>query len=52
LPTYEARRDFFEAIVNGSPDPIELLRQGNEPALRQLLDKARKSHESRDQDRA
>jgi precorrin-2 dehydrogenase / sirohydrochlorin ferrochelatase len=50
LPTYEARRDFFEAIVNGSPDPIELLRQGNEFELMELLERTRKANESRDQD--
>src|SRR5207247_3893484 len=26
LPTFADRRDFFEAIVNGEPDPIALLR--------------------------
>ena len=30
LPTYQERRDFFESIVNGEPDPIELLRAGDE----------------------
>ena len=28
LPTYQDRKEFFEAIVNGDPDPIELLRAG------------------------
>ena len=28
LPTYQDRKDFFEAIVNGDPDPVELLRAG------------------------
>jgi precorrin-2 dehydrogenase/sirohydrochlorin ferrochelatase len=50
LPTYEARRDFFEAIVNGSPDPVELLQAGNEAALIELFETAQKSNESRDQD--
>ena len=27
LPTYQDRKEFFESIVNGEPDPIELLRQ-------------------------
>ena len=25
LPTYQDRKVFFESIVNGDPDPIELL---------------------------
>jgi precorrin-2 dehydrogenase/sirohydrochlorin ferrochelatase len=37
LPTYQDRKAFFEAIVNGSPDPIELLRAGDEPAVRELI---------------
>ena len=32
LPTYQDRKDFFESIVNGEPDPIELLRAGDEHA--------------------
>ena len=28
LPTYQDRKEFFESIVNGDPDPIELLRAG------------------------
>ena len=30
LPTYQDRKVFFESIVNGEPDPIELLRDGDE----------------------
>ena len=30
LPTYQDRKEFFEGIVNGDPDPIELLREGQE----------------------
>jgi hypothetical protein len=26
LPTYQDRKEFFEGIVNGDPDPVELLR--------------------------
>jgi precorrin-2 dehydrogenase / sirohydrochlorin ferrochelatase len=37
LPTYQDRKDFFETIVNGEPDPIELLRQGDEQAVRDLI---------------
>lgn len=27
LPTYQNREAFFESIVNGEPDPVELLRR-------------------------
>jgi precorrin-2 dehydrogenase/sirohydrochlorin ferrochelatase len=37
LPTYQDRKAFFETIVNGQPDPIELLRQGDEQAVRDLI---------------
>ena len=30
LPTYQDRKEFFEGIVNGDPDPIELIRDGRE----------------------
>ncbi len=30
LPTYQDRKAFFEGIVNGEPDPIALLRAGDE----------------------
>ena len=30
LPTYQDRKEFFEGIVNGDPDPIELIRDGDE----------------------
>ena len=30
LPTYQDRKEFFEWIVNGEPDPIELLRAGDD----------------------
>ena len=43
LGSYEARRDFFEAIVNGDPDPIELLRAGDEAAVRKLIIDSQKS---------
>ena len=41
LPTYDARKDFFEDIVNGSPDPIELLERGDEDGVRALIAEAR-----------
>ncbi len=37
LPTYQDRKVFFESIVNGSPDPIELLRAGNEDGVHELI---------------
>ena len=37
LPTYQTRKVFFESIVGGTPDPIELLRGGDEPAVRALI---------------
>ena len=37
LPTYQDRKVFFESIVNGEPDPVELLRQGDERAVRDLI---------------
>ena len=30
LPTYQDRKEFFEGIVNGEPDPVELVRAGRE----------------------
>ncbi|MGI8944672.1 MAG: precorrin-2 dehydrogenase/sirohydrochlorin ferrochelatase family protein [Thermoleophilaceae bacterium] len=43
LPTYQDRKRFFESIVNGDPDPVELLRRGDEDAVRELIDAARQS---------
>lgn len=42
LPTYDDRRDFFEDVVNGDPDPIALLERGDEAAVRELIDAARR----------
>src|SRR4051794_1296245 len=44
LPTYQDRKEFFESIVNGEPDPVELLRQGDEQAVRDLIEAARQTH--------
>jgi precorrin-2 dehydrogenase / sirohydrochlorin ferrochelatase len=44
LPTYQDRKEFFEGIVGGEPDPIELLRQGNENAVRELIEQAQSAH--------
>ncbi len=30
LPTYQDRKQFFEGIVNGDPDPVALLREDEE----------------------
>ncbi len=37
LPTYQDRKDFFEGIVNGDPDPIALLRDGDAAAVRDII---------------
>jgi precorrin-2 dehydrogenase / sirohydrochlorin ferrochelatase len=44
LPTYQDRKAFFEGIVNGAPDPVELLRAGDEAAVRELIASAQRSH--------
>jgi siroheme synthase-like protein len=41
LPTFKARRDFFDGIVNGEPDPIELLRAGDEEKVRARISEAK-----------
>src|SRR5918999_1251126 len=43
LPTYQDRKEFFESIVNGDPDPVELLRRGDEQAVRDLIEAARRT---------
>ena len=43
LETYQDRKAFFEGIVNGDPDPIELLREGDEAAVRELISRAQRS---------
>ena len=45
LPTYQDRKEFFEGIVNGDPDPIELLRAGDEAAVLELIRAAQAAHE-------
>jgi len=45
LPTYRDRKEFFESIVNGEPDPIALLRAGEESAVRELIAQAQRRHE-------
>ena len=44
LPTYQDRKAFFEEIVNGAPDPIDLLREGRRDELDELIAAARVRH--------
>src|SRR5947209_18829496 len=44
LPTYQDRKVFFESIVNGEPDPIELLRAGDTEAVRDLIAAAQRAY--------
>lgn len=46
LPTFAERRDFFEAIVNGEPDPIALLRAGDRAGVERLIAERRADAES------
>src|ERR1700754_3098946 len=41
LPTYQDRKAFFEGIVNGDPDPIELIRTGQEARVCELIEAAK-----------
>jgi siroheme synthase-like protein len=41
LPTYNDRRDFFEGIVNGDPDPVELIRDGRTDEVWELIEAAK-----------
>jgi siroheme synthase-like protein len=45
LPTYQDRKDFFEGIVNGDPDPIGLLRAGDDRAVLDLIAAAQRTHQ-------
>ena len=44
LPTYQDRKEFFEGIVNGDPDPVALLRAGDEAGVRELIAAAQRAH--------
>jgi siroheme synthase-like protein len=46
LPTYQDRKEFFESIVNGEPDPIELLRAGDARAVVDLILDAQRTYTS------
>ena len=41
LPTYQDRKEFFEGIVNGDPDPVELLRAGRDREVVDLVEAAK-----------
>lgn len=41
LGSYEERRDFFAGIVDGDPDPIDLLRAGKRDEVETLIERAR-----------
>jgi precorrin-2 dehydrogenase/sirohydrochlorin ferrochelatase len=41
LPTYQDRKEFFEGIVNGDPDPVALLRAGEETSVLALIESAK-----------
>lgn len=43
LPTYQDRKAFFESIVGGEPDPVALLRAGDEDAVRDLIAAAQRA---------
>jgi precorrin-2 dehydrogenase / sirohydrochlorin ferrochelatase len=45
LPTYQDRKQFFEGIVNGDPDPVALLRDGREQDVRELIAQAQSERE-------
>ncbi|MDQ2760115.1 MAG: bifunctional precorrin-2 dehydrogenase/sirohydrochlorin ferrochelatase [Actinomycetota bacterium] len=44
LPTYQDRKEFFESVVNGEPDPVDLLRAGDAEAVRDLIAAAQRTH--------
>jgi precorrin-2 dehydrogenase/sirohydrochlorin ferrochelatase len=47
LPTYQDRKEFFEGIVNGDPDPVELIKAGREDEVRALIGAAQERHAAR-----
>jgi siroheme synthase-like protein len=46
LPTYQDRKQFFEGIVNGDPDPIELIREGRDRDVVALIEAAKQAIDS------
>lgn len=47
LPTYQDRKEFFEGIVNGDPDPVALLREGRASELHELIARRQAEAEAR-----
>jgi precorrin-2 dehydrogenase / sirohydrochlorin ferrochelatase len=45
LPTYQDRKAFFEEIVNGDPDPIALLRDGDREGVLAIIAAAQQVHQ-------
>ncbi len=45
LPTYQDRKEFFEGIVNGDPDPVALVREGREAEVLALIERAKQASE-------
>jgi siroheme synthase-like protein len=43
LPTFQDRKEFFESIVGGDPDPIALLRDGDEQSVIELIETAKRA---------
>ncbi len=43
LPTYQDRKQFFESIVGGQPDPVQLLRAGDVTGVRDLIASAKRA---------
>jgi precorrin-2 dehydrogenase/sirohydrochlorin ferrochelatase len=46
LPTYRDRKAFFNSLVNGSPDPLELVRAGDEEGVHALFEEAKRNAEA------
>ncbi|MEK6251453.1 MAG: bifunctional precorrin-2 dehydrogenase/sirohydrochlorin ferrochelatase [Actinomycetota bacterium] len=43
LPTYQDRKEFFEGIVNGDPDPVQLVREGRESEVLARIEAAKQT---------
>jgi siroheme synthase-like protein len=41
LPTYQDRKEFFEGIVNGDPDPVVLVREAREREVLEIIEAAK-----------
>jgi siroheme synthase-like protein len=41
LPTYQDRKEFFEGVVNGDPDPVALIRADREQEVLELIEAAK-----------